>query len=378
MLPLTYAVSGHNICESCRYFRQCIATCANEPPPTKVPSSLKYGPGRKWASCEEVAHNYSLHYGDARAKWARYYAEDMASVAKPLAELLKAASAEQDVSAKVESAELCEPGSSTCAGFPRVVHQSWRSTELPGSLAEWQRTWAEMNPGYTLRLWTDANNERFIAQHYPWFLRYFRQYDKMIKRADAVRPFYLYHFGGVYADLDFACIRPFDALLQRHASSQVLLGELQKGAHESQSVPNALMISKPRARFWLLVMRELVRRVNCADPMFDTGPAMLTKVARTEGHASGVTVLNSSHFYSISWNLRDWARVERGDRVNITAMRAVFTKAAAIDPSIYAVTSWMHSWDWRWLPYELRTEKCARQAFKANCAMSSDVSSGGG
>jgi len=42
------------------------------------------------------------------------------------------------------------------------------------------------------------------------------------------------------------------------------------------------------------------------------------------------------------------------------------------------VTSWMHSWDWRWLPYELRTEKCARQAFKANCAMSSDVSSGGG
>jgi mannosyltransferase OCH1-like enzyme len=235
-----------------------------------------------------------------------------------------------------------------------------------------------MNPGYTLRLWTDANNERFIAQHYPWFLRYFRQYDKMIKRADAVRPFYLYHFGGVYADLDFACIRPFDALLQRHASSQVLLGELQKGAHESQSVPNALMISKPRARFWLLVMRELVRRVNCADPMFDTGPAMLTKVARTEGPASGVTVLNSSHFYSISWNLRDWARVERGDRVNMTAMRAVFTRAAAIDPSIYAVTSWMHSWDWRWLPYELRTEKCARQAFKANCAMSSDVSSGGG
>ncbi|KOO53165.1 glycosyltransferase family 32 protein, partial [Chrysochromulina tobinii] len=184
-----------------------------------------------------------------------------------------------------------------------------------------------MNPGYTLRLWTDANNERFIAQHYPWFLRYFRQYDKMIKRADAVRPFYLYHFGGVYADLDFACIRPFDALLQRHASSQVLLG-----------------------------------------------PAMLTKVARTEGPASGVTVLNSSHFYSISWNLRDWARVERGDRVNMTAMRAVFTKAAAIDPSIYAVTSWMHSWDWRWLPYELRTEKCARQAFKANCAMSSDHS----
>eukprot|EP00900_Chrysochromulina_parva_P024679 jgi/Chrpa1/6845/Chrysochromulina_OHIO_Genome00011708-RA len=205
----------------------------------------------------------------------------MASVAKPLAELLKAASAERDVSAKVESAELCEPGSSTCAGFPRVVHQSWRSTELPSSLAEWQRTWAEMNPGYTLRLWTDANNERFIAQHYPWFLRYFRQYDKMIKRADAVRPFYLYHFGGVYADLDFACIRPFDALLQRHASSQVLLGELQKGAHESQSVPNALMISKPRARFWLLVMRELVRRVNCADPMFDTGPAMLTMAPYT-------------------------------------------------------------------------------------------------
>ncbi len=319
-----------------------------------------------------------MHYSEARSKWARYYAKDVTRVSPHLAKLLRAAAVDTAASTGSASDELCEPGSSTCAGFPRLLHQSWRYTDLPDSLAEWRRTWAEQNPRFTMWLWTDADNERFIAQHYPWFLRYYRQYDKTIKRADAVRPFYLYHYGGVYADLDFACIRPFDALLRRHASSQVLLGELEKGRTPSQSVPNALMISKPRARFWLLVMRELVRRVNCADPMFDTGPSMLTKVARTDGNASGVTMLKSSHFYSISWNHREWARVERGDRVNMTTMRAIFERAGASDPSIFAVTSWMHSWDWRWLPYELRTHSCAQQGSTAMCAVVNDRTSGGG
>ena len=32
-------------------------------------------------------------------------------------------------------------------------------------------------------------------------------YDVNIKRVDAVRYFYLYHFGGLYVDLDFECIK---------------------------------------------------------------------------------------------------------------------------------------------------------------------------
>ena len=92
-----------------------------------------------------------------------------------------------------------------------------------------------------------------------------------IKRADAVRIFYMYHFGGIYADLDSVCLRPFETLFAEHRErADVLLGRL-KGVDAAsladsvplrlresgpstmaarQGVPNAIMVSKPRARFW--------------------------------------------------------------------------------------------------------------------------------
>lgn len=62
-------------------------------------------------------------------------------------------------------------------------------------------------------LWTDASSREFIAGHYPWFLDTFDNYTYPIQRADAIRYFVLYHFGGVYIDLDIGCLRPVDPLL---------------------------------------------------------------------------------------------------------------------------------------------------------------------
>jgi mannosyltransferase OCH1-like enzyme len=42
----------------------------------------------------------------------------------------------------------------------------------------------------------------FIATHYPWFLDTFNGYKYPIQRADSIRYFALYHYGGIYIDLD--------------------------------------------------------------------------------------------------------------------------------------------------------------------------------
>lgn len=62
-------------------------------------------------------------------------------------------------------------------------------------------------------LWTDASSREFIAEHYSWFLDTFDSYTYPIQRADAIRYFVLYHFGGVYIDLDIGCLRRVDPLL---------------------------------------------------------------------------------------------------------------------------------------------------------------------
>ena len=38
-----------------------------------------------------------------------------------------------------------------------------------------------------------------------------------VEKSDILRYLLLYHYGGVYADLDVECLRPFEPLLQRHS-----------------------------------------------------------------------------------------------------------------------------------------------------------------
>ena len=54
---------------------------------------------------------------------------------------------------------------------------------------------------------------QFLEAYYPWFLPVYRSYEIPVNRNDAVRYFYLYHFGGVYLDFDVGCLKSLEPLL---------------------------------------------------------------------------------------------------------------------------------------------------------------------
>ncbi|KAF8165248.1 glycosyltransferase family 32 protein, partial [Crassisporium funariophilum] len=95
----------------------------------------------------------------------------------------------------------------------RIIHQTWKSETLPPRWRGISQACRDMMPDYEYKLWTDAGSREFIAEHYPWFLDTFDNYTYAIQRADAIRYFVLYHYGGVYVDLDIGCLRPMDPLL---------------------------------------------------------------------------------------------------------------------------------------------------------------------
>ena len=95
---------------------------------------------------------------------------------------------------------------------PAIMHQSWSSCELPDDHDRWRRRCSFVQPGWSLRLYTDSANRELIEKHFPSFLSLYDNYDLHIKRVDAARLFYLYLYGGIYIDLDMICLRPFDAL----------------------------------------------------------------------------------------------------------------------------------------------------------------------
>lgn len=136
--------------------------------------------------------------------------------------------------------------------IPKRIFQTWKSkVEFPPKFLYWLSTFRQFNPNFEQIIWDDADNDRFIASHFDWFLSTYRGYPREIYRADAIRYFFLYTFGGIYADMDVECLKPLDGFLKR---ADVLLGRMGNDPNHAHSIPNAIMASKPRQEFWLLVI----------------------------------------------------------------------------------------------------------------------------
>ena len=76
--------------------------------------------------------------------------------------------------------------------IPRIIHQSWRDSDLPPRFKKWSSTWRKCMPGWEYRLWTDGDNRKLVKDHYPWFLERYDSYPHAIQRADAAR--WVHHF----------------------------------------------------------------------------------------------------------------------------------------------------------------------------------------
>lgn len=64
-----------------------------------------------------------------------------------------------------------------------------------------------------------------------------------IEKSDILRYLLLYHYGGVYADLDVECLRPFEPLLRRHSGKSsfgCVFGAEPHGHAQNQVRPHAM------------------------------------------------------------------------------------------------------------------------------------------
>ncbi|XPS78147.1 hypothetical protein M3J09_010164 [Ascochyta lentis] len=161
----------------------------------------------------------------------------------------------------------------------------------------------KFNPSYEIRIWNETEAQSFIEEEYPWFLPTYNTYKHPIQRVDALKYFALYHYGGVYMDLDIACRRPLDPLLQYPAwfPEASPLG-----------VNNDLMASMPRHPVLLDMTTALARRNwNLLFPyltiFWSTGPQFASDIlkawwwkygARNGGHDTASFRVLPQIFYS--------------------------------------------------------------------------------
>ena len=134
------------------------------------------------------------------------------------------------------------------------------------------------NPNWKYMFWTDETARKFIQAMYPDSLVIWDNYRNNVNKADALRYFVLYEFGGIYADLDFECIRPLDPVTRIYAA----IFPLEPFEHSAlrYEIPfllhNAIMMSKPKHPFLkhmidnLSAFQALWEQLDVAGPCFVT------------------------------------------------------------------------------------------------------------
>mmetsp|Transcript_20301 Transcript_20301/g.48755 ORF Transcript_20301/g.48755 Transcript_20301/m.48755 type:complete len:545 (-) Transcript_20301:400-2034(-) len=99
-------------------------------------------------------------------------------------------------------------------GIPKIIHQMYRTRELPPEWADVPAVWEATHPDYTYILWTDDTLRELIALEYPWLLPTYDSYPYDTQRWDASRYAILHKYGGLYVDLDLKPSARVDAMIR--------------------------------------------------------------------------------------------------------------------------------------------------------------------
>lgn len=187
--------------------------------------------------------------------------------------------------------------------IPRIIHQTWKTADIPAAYRGFQRNWTRHHPDHAYRLWTDEDLDRLVADDFPHLLPLYRSYREPISRADLGRYLVLLRHGGIYADLDCDCLRPLRPLVDgaefvigtEPASHLALDKAVRRGL--TRILCPSVIASVPGHPFWHHVVGHIVAARDEEDVLDATGPFLMTRACDSFGEPHRLTVLPPHVFY---------------------------------------------------------------------------------
>lgn len=250
--------------------------------------------------------------------------------------------------------------------IPTIIHQSWKSSRsIPVKFAPYVRSWRQHHPAWTYLFWDDEENIALIRIRFPKYYQMARKLPK-VALADFTRYAIMFEIGGVYADLDFESLKPFDALIShaRYAEGVVISSEplahtvLLNGRREGDpngrlTLCNAILLSRPGHVFWLKLMETIYTTFTTTaerDAVSLTGPRMVQRVWKSFfSNDSTVSVLPEEYFYPevAYWNRENMDK--DCARRNDSLAREACAGLAAFPKGHYTQnTHAVHHWECTW------------------------------
>lgn len=211
----------------------------------------------------------------------------------------------------------------------KCINQTWKDRNPPDDKFRkiWIESWQTENPGWTYRLWDDMEIAAFVRDEFPRFFPIWYSYPQAIMRVDAWRYLLLKKFGGLYVDLDFACLRPLDEWLL--VEDHFCVADQGNG-----ELCNAFMWApSPNLAFLSDIELELKMHSNTGHVLSATGPGFLTHYAKSR--ETLIERLPTELVYPLPFWAYDECKALGKLPVSDVSMRL---------PGAGAVTFWSHSW----------------------------------
>ena len=228
------------------------------------------------------------------------------------------------------------------APIPRIIHQTWKTEYIPYDIYDrrWVESWTRYHPDWLTVLWTDARLRELGRACYPAFEAMYAEDVPGIYLADFGRYMVLHHFGGLYVDLDYECLRSLEPLLEGHRFVTCYAGDT------CLELNNALIAAVPGHPLTLDYMSacdarwtEAVRsgRVRELGPGPITGPVMMTEItdAAPESVRATATIYEARLLCPVDW--RKGLSIHRE-----TLPAEVIDRVREDYPDAYAATYWTH------------------------------------
>lgn len=174
--------------------------------------------------------------------------------------------------------------------IPKLIHRIWLGQRpIPDDFLVYGLSWQTHHPGWSQILWTES-----MLEHLPMINpALYKRYECWYERADYLRYEILYHFGGVYVDTDFECLKPLDSLLEETSAF---------GAYyiDDQKINNAIMGCERYNACFLSLLHEAPAYFEAypEDSQEKIGPHFLTRQMLGD---SAFTKFPAAYFYPYLW-----------------------------------------------------------------------------
>ena len=156
--------------------------------------------------------------------------------------------------------------------FPKEIHQIWFDFNNGVEIDDERLELMNMNKmeslkhNYKHQMWSLTQATEFVEKHYPYYISFLKKkWTHNIIKCDFFRYLLMYHFGGLYVDLDFVLTPNFIKMYEDYDDYEIVLFEewynsvnLENSISSKGSLHNGFLLSKPKNEFWLKMMNKLV------------------------------------------------------------------------------------------------------------------------